>query len=576
MDTTYIYNPTTDTLYLMLYILGASRHEIWFALEYPDLIKQVQEKPSNISKNKRTFSQTNNKPTNNSTNNSKSSNNTNFKNNVSNNTNSNNSVSNNTNSNNNVSNNTISNDSSTTCQIINCKALKVYKKQYEKYSDREYATKDLLLKNNQKSPNLIYPYSKFNTVVDKKEYIAIVYDVMFSSLHDVIKQYTENNQDRKISETIVSKIIPQIVDATNFMHSCGYMHTDIKLKNILIEGVSQLTVDIMNYAQTYNLISKLPKTINKNNVVAMITKAVDTFVENICKKFNLKFDDDSDDNSSDENDDNNNDNSNSDNSGDVSCYNSNYDSDTENSDYSDESSMIESQNPDMKTMEYDEDGSYSDSFNSYNSGGQLYTEIYDDFHTKYIIKKLKTTIPITTSSASKTISKPLLNKRFEEAKRVLENPIIKLADFDNIEKCSYNNRTIQNRPFRAPEIVLGLEYNEKIDHWSIGILILTMLLGKPFVDASKENMSDTHDLDFVTIKLFLEKICYTKEQQRKLLDLVNSSLRTGYFLNNDKKTLKFLTDLDFDFWINHVDNTKIIGFINGCLDMNANNRKLVW
>ena len=41
MDTTYIYNPTTDTLYLMLYILGASRHEIWFALEYPDLIKQV-------------------------------------------------------------------------------------------------------------------------------------------------------------------------------------------------------------------------------------------------------------------------------------------------------------------------------------------------------------------------------------------------------------------------------------------------------------------------------------------------------------------------------------------------------
>ena len=545
MDTTYIYNPTTDTLYLMLYILGASRHEIWFALEYPNLIKQIQEKPTNnpFSKNKRTFSQ--------------------------------------------------SNDSNTTNQTINCKALKVYKKCYSKYAEREYATKELLIKNNQKCPQLIYPHDKFNATVDKKEYTVIVYDVMFSSLHDVIKQYTENNPDRTISPLIVSKIIPQIVDATNFMHSCGYMHTDIKLKNILIQGVSQLTNDIMNYAKNYNLVGKFSRNINKNNVCLMITKIVDTFVDDICKKFGLEDklgNDESDNDSSDvdSNDDDNDDNSNDNSSNDNSNNNDSNDTDGNNNSYSDESSIIESEDPDMKTHEYDENGSYSDSFNSYNSGGQMYNEIYDPFHTKYVVKKLRERINNENNifddlngynNGNKDDSKKLTTiqkKRFEEAKLILETPIIKLADFDNIEKCSYKNRTIQNRPFRAPEVVLGLDYNEKIDHWSIGILILTMLLGKPFVDASKENMAETHDLDFITIKLFLEKICYTKEQQTKLLELVKLSLRTGYFLNEDNKTLKFLTKLDFDYWINYVDDKKIIAFLNGCLDMNADCRKLVW
>ena len=45
---------------------------------------------------------------------------------------------------------------------------------------------------------------------------------------------------------------------------------------------------------------------------------------------------------------------------------------------------------------------------------------------------------------------------------------------------------IQTRHYRAPEIILGLNYNEKADIWSFGCLLLEMLTGEYFFDPKKK------------------------------------------------------------------------------------------
>ena len=44
----------------------------------------------------------------------------------------------------------------------------------------------------------------------------------------------------------------------------------------------------------------------------------------------------------------------------------------------------------------------------------------------------------------------------------LKNPIIKLTDFGTMIKFSDTNMTIQTRYYRAPEIILGNKFDEKI------------------------------------------------------------------------------------------------------------------
>ena len=64
---------------------------------------------------------------------------------------------------------------------------------------------------------------------------------------------------------------------------------------------------------------------------------------------------------------------------------------------------------------------------------------------------------------------------------------IEIIDFNSA--CELARKTadyVQSRPYRAPEVVLDIEYNEKIDMWSIGCIILEMILGYRVFETDNE------------------------------------------------------------------------------------------
>lgn len=64
--------------------------------------------------------------------------------------------------------------------------------------------------------------------------------------------------------------------------------------------------------------------------------------------------------------------------------------------------------------------------------------------------------------------------------KVKNKSSIKIIDFGS--SCKQSNKLftyIQSRYYRAPEIILGIDYNEKIDIWSLGCILFEMYTGIP-------------------------------------------------------------------------------------------------
>ena len=81
--------------------------------------------------------------------------------------------------------------------------------------------------------------------------------------------------------------------------------------------------------------------------------------------------------------------------------------------------------------------------------------------------------------------------------KYINNIHIKLSDFGSCVKFKHiTNKEVQTRHFRAPEVILGHKYNEKIDIWSIGCLFYELLTGELlFAPIKDSNISrDRHHI----------------------------------------------------------------------------------
>ncbi|CAI4228850.1 unnamed protein product [Auanema sp. JU1783] len=61
--------------------------------------------------------------------------------------------------------------------------------------------------------------------------------------------------------------------------------------------------------------------------------------------------------------------------------------------------------------------------------------------------------------------------------QLLSDPSIVLSDFNTVRNIEFNNEIIQTINYRAPEVILELPWNEKVDVWSIGCVFVDIFLG---------------------------------------------------------------------------------------------------
>lgn len=65
---------------------------------------------------------------------------------------------------------------------------------------------------------------------------------------------------------------------------------------------------------------------------------------------------------------------------------------------------------------------------------------------------------------------------------------LKIIDFGSSCSTGMNTFTyVQSRFYRAPEVVLGIHYDNQVDMWSLGCIVAEMLCGRPLFPAQDEN-----------------------------------------------------------------------------------------
>lgn len=423
------------------------------------------------------------------------------------------------------------------------KALKIHNEDsYDEGLLETEITKILIDSNKKKCPNINYPVSNF---IYEEIYVCVVYEVAIGSLYDIMKEF-----DKKLPLKFVNEIIDQLIKPIQFMHNCKYIHTDIKPENYLLMGLNKLQKDILEFVQNYGLSDKLRKISNlkkfkKSDIEEeIIQEPLVKFLKLVSKNFNL--------------------------SGNI-IYSNNSDLDSENSESNNSDSDLESSDEENKInskhsfysniSDVDNESDY-ETVSSYDSRDNEYLEKLDNFHTEKIIKMLfQIEIKNQNNSNIRINNKDEYKKnkiRQEKEKRqkyLLEifnsNPIIKLTDFGTMINFKEDKCTKQTRYYRAPEIILGLNFNEKIDLWSLGCTIYELATGKILFYTCKNDLIKKYDVDLVNIKMIIEKI--DLDNQNKLLQMINLSGRKKYFLNKNNY-LNFFSNIEKNYWENDLIN----------------------
>jgi serine/threonine protein kinase len=421
---------------------------------------------------------------------------------------------------------------------INPRALKIHNEDCWDQGMVETEVSTLLIDNTKKkNPHINYPITHF---IHEDIYVIVVYEVAIGSLYDVMKVF-----NKKLPLDFVYKILPQLSNPIEFMHKCKYIHTDIKPENFLLMGLNQLQKDIIEYSNSYGLGEKLKKIGNLKKLRQddfedkHISDGLNKFLKLISNKFNLKdniLNDESDDeNKKDDEFEKNNDN---DNNG----YDDNDSVKTDNSFYS--------------VISDDEHEDDYETVSSYDSRDDEYEKEIDIFHTEHLIKilleqdsiKNKKNIQFKNSSNNKSLKINLLsNDKINYLLEIFKNPIVKLTDFGTMINFKDKKYTIQTRYYRAPEIILGLDFNKKIDLWSLGCSIYELTTGKILFYTCKNDLKEKYDVDLINIKMIFEKI--EPIQEKNLFEMLKESNRKKYFLNKNK-CFNFCKILEKNYWIN--------------------------
>jgi serine/threonine-protein kinase SRPK3 len=424
---------------------------------------------------------------------------------------------------------------------INPRALKIHHEECYEQGETEIEINKYIIVDKKKSPYINYPLSSF---VYNETYFIVVYEVAIGSLYDVMKIF-----DKNLPIEFVNCIIPQLIKPIEFIHKCKHIHTDIKPENYLLMGLDQLQKDIFEYSSRYNLGEKLKKIhgFKKLKCTDFEEKSIlyqlDCFLKKVSHNFDLWNNILSNDsNNSDENNDNCND------------YLKDDDDDDDNISIK---SFYSVMSDESKEEDYETTSSYDSRDNEYEIS-------VDNFHTNKVIKILFNKDSIQNDYKKNKLIENINLKKNEHKKKqekkqkyllenYFKNPIIKLTDFGTMIKFGDTCGTIQTRYYRAPEIILGNKFNEKIDLWSLGCTIYELSTGKILFYTCKDSLMNKYDVDLINIRMILEKI--EPEQKSALFRMIKKSKRKDNFINNNN-CLNFFKTIENNIWIKDLINKK--------------------
>jgi serine/threonine-protein kinase SRPK3 len=174
------------------------------------------------------------------------------------------------------------------------------------------------------------------------------------------------------------------------------------------------------------------------------------------------------------------------------------------------------------------------------------------------------------------------NDNENESEKELENEDLNnikvvISDFGSIRDLNdYNKKEeIQTRYYRAPEIVLKCNFDERCDIWSLGCSIYEILTGDILFNPEKD---DLHSRDFHHIYWFYE-ICgdipkWMIEKSDRKKEFFN---KNGSFLAKKPETWNIKEVIKEEKKIDIIDNEKlelVINMIDSMLKINPNERNI--
>jgi serine/threonine protein kinase len=170
----------------------------------------------------------------------------------------------------------------------------------------------------------------------------------------------------------------------------------------------------------------------------------------------------------------------------------------------------------------------------------------------------------------------------EDEVHVIDDKYVKdirtaLTDFGgayHIGKQSYEIE-IQDRPYRAPEIILGYNYNTKVDVWSIGCVAFELVTGYPLFTPKREPINK----DLQHLYLFekqLGPIPLVMKKQAPRSEFLFDSTRKYHIKNVEPfESVTLKQRLVEQFLVEEAEADALVSFLNVCLVYNPKNRATV-
>lgn len=175
-----------------------------------------------------------------------------------------------------------------------------------------------------------------------------------------------------------------------------------------------------------------------------------------------------------------------------------------------------------------------------------------------------------SSDSSQSITDIPLDEKY------ILNPKIKLSDFGNsIYKKDLTTTEIQTRYYRAPEVILGLPYNEKVDIWSLACTFYELLTGEILFNPTKTKQFSRdrqHLYDIQKLLGIIPKDIINKSPRQYVFFKHNGLLKGVNEINYVSLRELLESKLNSKMNTNSEEFNDIVNFFESTLEYNINKR----